>query len=85
MYENDYIRRLENPTKEENGSVGGRNASPGERIQTLESEGVRVPGRFASTADAYRAFFSDKESIDSISLNPDSVSATIRQLTESSR
>jgi len=36
--------------------VGGKNASIGEMIQGLSSAGVRVPGGFATTADAFRAF-----------------------------
>ena len=36
--------------------VGGKNASLGEMIGTLADEGVRVPGGFATTADAYRHF-----------------------------
>ncbi len=36
--------------------VGGKNASLGEMIGSLESSGVRVPGGFATTADAYREF-----------------------------
>jgi pyruvate,water dikinase len=36
--------------------VGGKNASLGELIAELTSEGVRVPDGFATTADAYRAF-----------------------------
>jgi len=36
--------------------VGGKNASLGELIAALASEGVRVPEGFATTADAYRAF-----------------------------
>ena len=36
--------------------VGGKNASLGELIQNLTGAGVRVPGGFATTADAYRAF-----------------------------
>jgi len=35
--------------------VGGKNASLGEVISALTSEGVRVPDGFATTADAYRA------------------------------
>ena len=35
--------------------VGGKNASLGEMISALEPKGVRVPGGFALTADAYRA------------------------------
>ncbi|WP_022654364.1 phosphoenolpyruvate synthase [Aquaspirillum serpens] len=36
--------------------VGGKNASLGEMISQLASSGVRVPGGFATTAQAYRDF-----------------------------
>jgi pyruvate,water dikinase len=36
--------------------VGGKNASLGEMISQLSSSGVRVPGGFATTADAYHDF-----------------------------
>jgi pyruvate,water dikinase len=38
------------------GRVGGKNASLGEMISQLAGAGVRVPGGFATTADAYRLF-----------------------------
>ena len=37
-------------------AVGGKNASLGELLRELGSEGVRVPGGFATTAAAYGAF-----------------------------
>ncbi|MDO8306485.1 PEP/pyruvate-binding domain-containing protein, partial [Herminiimonas sp.] len=37
-------------------SVGGKNASLGEMISQLAHAGVRVPGGFATTADAFRDF-----------------------------
>ncbi|MEO8847408.1 MAG: phosphoenolpyruvate synthase [Casimicrobiaceae bacterium] len=37
-------------------SVGGKNASLGEMIGQLTGAGVRVPGGFATTANAYREF-----------------------------
>ncbi len=37
-------------------SVGGKNASLGEMISQLASAGVRVPGGFATTAQAFRDF-----------------------------
>jgi pyruvate,water dikinase len=37
-------------------TVGGKNASLGEMISQLASSGVRVPGGFATTAEAYRDF-----------------------------
>ncbi|THF88070.1 phosphoenolpyruvate synthase [Deinococcus sp. KSM4-11] len=39
--------------------VGGKNASIGEMIQGLAGAGVRVPGGFATTADAFRLFLSE--------------------------
>ena len=36
--------------------AGGKNASLGEMIGTLSAAGVRVPGGFATTADAFREF-----------------------------
>ncbi|WP_051361854.1 phosphoenolpyruvate synthase [Solimonas soli] len=35
---------------------GGKNAALGELLRTLAAQGVRVPGGFATTADAYRLF-----------------------------
>ncbi|MFZ2650067.1 MAG: phosphoenolpyruvate synthase [Burkholderiaceae bacterium] len=37
-------------------AVGGKNASLGEMISQLSSAGVRVPGGFATTANAFRRF-----------------------------
>ena len=53
---NDYVRWLETMTNEDVVSVGGKNASLGEMIQSLKAEGVRVPPGFATTAQAYREF-----------------------------
>jgi phosphoenolpyruvate synthase/pyruvate phosphate dikinase len=39
--------------------VGGKNASLREMVRNHTSAGVRLPGRFATTADAYRQFVSD--------------------------
>ena len=38
------------------GQVGGKNASLGEMVSALADHGVRVPGGFATTADAYHRF-----------------------------
>ena len=59
-------------------SVGGKNASLGEMISQLADAGVRVPGGFATTAQAFRDFLSktelDKKIADRLqSLNPDDV------------
>jgi pyruvate, water dikinase len=39
--------------------VGGKNASLGEMISALGERGIRVPGGFATTAAAYRAFLAE--------------------------
>src|SRR5438067_10888544 len=36
--------------------VGGKNASLGEMTAALSAAGIRVPGGFATTADAFREF-----------------------------
>ena len=36
--------------------VGGKNSSLGEMVRQLGEKGIRVPGGFATTADAYRAY-----------------------------
>ncbi len=41
--------------------VGGKNASLGEMIQNLAHLGVKVPGGFATTADAYRGFLKQEK------------------------
>lgn len=59
-------------------SVGGKNASLGEMISQLAHAGVRVPGGFATTAQAFRDFLSgtglDTRIADRLkTLNPDDV------------
>ena len=41
--------------------VGGKNASLGEMISSLSSVGVKVPGGFATTADAFQRFLQHKD------------------------
>ncbi|MES2915276.1 MAG: phosphoenolpyruvate synthase [Pseudomonadota bacterium] len=38
--------------------VGGKNSSLGEMVQQLGKKGIQVPGGFATTADAFRAYLS---------------------------
>jgi len=52
----DFIQWFEHVGIDDVAQVGGKNASLGEMIQGLASENVRVPGGFATTADAYREF-----------------------------
>ena len=64
-------------------SVGGKNASLGELISQLSAAGVRVPGGFATTADAFRAFLAHNSLTEKINaslsaLNVDDLSALTR-------
>jgi pyruvate,water dikinase len=61
-------------------TVGGKNASLGEMIGSLANLGVRVPGGFATTAQAYREFLKqggldDRIRTELAALNVDDVSA----------
>ena len=53
-----YLAPFENLRMSDVESVGGKNASLGEMISQLASAGVRVPGGFATTAQAFRDFLS---------------------------
>src|SRR6188472_2198793 len=52
----EYVVPLSHLTIDDVAAVGGKNASLGEMIGALTEVGVRVPGGFATTADAYREF-----------------------------
>ncbi|KPK68275.1 MAG: phosphoenolpyruvate synthase [Acidithiobacillales bacterium SM23_46] len=52
----EYVVGFESLGMGDVGRVGGKNASLGEMIRSLEGTGVRVPGGFATTADAFREF-----------------------------
>jgi pyruvate, water dikinase len=61
-------------------SVGGKNASLGEMISQLAASGVRVPGGFATTAQAFREFLTASHLTEKINarldaLNTDDVRA----------
>ncbi|MCF6158261.1 MAG: phosphoenolpyruvate synthase [wastewater metagenome] len=54
-----YIRWFESLSSQDVPLVGGKNASLGEMIRTLKSEGIRVPDGFATTAEAYQKFIDE--------------------------
>ncbi len=54
-----YVLRLGETGLGDVGRVGGKNASLGEMIRSLSSEGVKVPDGFATTATAYRRFIAE--------------------------
>ena len=73
-----YVVSLEKLRMTDVDSVGGKNASLGEMISQLSDAGVRVPGGFATTAQAFRDFLSvsglDKRIADRLqTLNPEDV------------
>ncbi|MFZ1536502.1 MAG: phosphoenolpyruvate synthase [Chromatiaceae bacterium] len=59
----EYVRWLRDLRMDDVPIVGGKNASLGEMIHHLAAVGVRVPGGFATTADAYREFLA-KDGLD---------------------
>ncbi|MGD8937873.1 MAG: phosphoenolpyruvate synthase [Gammaproteobacteria bacterium] len=52
----EYILDLSTLGMHDVGKVGGKNASLGEMIKNLSQSGVKVPGGFATTAQAFRDF-----------------------------
>ncbi len=56
MVRDRYVRSFDTLRMTDVERVGGKNSSLGEMISQLSKAGIRVPGGFASTADAYRAF-----------------------------
>jgi len=57
----DYIVPLDVLSMADVPSVGGKNASLGEMIRHLSGAGVRVPGGFATTAQAFRDFLAHND------------------------
>jgi pyruvate, water dikinase len=55
------IRWFEELSSGDTAEVGGKNASLGEMIGNLASQGIRVPGGFATTAAMYRQFLEENE------------------------
>jgi pyruvate,water dikinase len=55
----DFVVKFEDIGMDGVPQVGGKNASLGEMVRTLQQKGVRVPAGFATTASAYRAFVDD--------------------------
>ncbi|MFC7299427.1 phosphoenolpyruvate synthase [Herminiimonas aquatilis] len=60
--EGSYVVSFEHLRMSDVDSVGGKNSSLGEMISQLAEAGVRVPGGFATTAQAFRDFLEHTES-----------------------
>ena len=56
MQEKKFIVGLSEVSLSDLKTVGGKNASLGEMIQNLTSLGIKIPGGFILTVDAYAAF-----------------------------
>src|SRR5512132_2795757 len=63
---NRYVRPPETLRMADVGTVGGKNASLGELISQLAASGVRVPGGFATTAEAFDQFLAHNKLTESI-------------------
>ncbi|MGK0617622.1 phosphoenolpyruvate synthase [Meiothermus cerbereus] len=61
-----YIRWFETLGMKDLDVVGGKNASIGEMIANLSQAGVRVPGGFATTAEAFREFLHHNQLVERI-------------------
>ena len=61
MNDGTLIAWLNDLSRDDVAQVGGKNASLGEMIRHLGAKGVRVPGGFATTAQAYRQFLADND------------------------
>jgi pyruvate, water dikinase len=62
----EYILWFDQLSLRDVGAVGGKNASLGEMIRHLSRAGVNVPGGFATTTTAYRAFLDESKLTDPI-------------------
>ncbi len=56
MVLNNYVIWFDQLGMDDVAVVGGKNASLGEMISNLSNAGIKVPGGFATTAEAFRAF-----------------------------
>ena len=63
---NRYVLPLETLRMTDVATVGGKNASLGELISQLAATGVRVPGGFATTAEAFDEFLAHNKLAESI-------------------
>lgn len=61
-----YIQWFEDVCMADIAKVGGKNASLGEMIRQLSSQGIRIPSGFAITADAYWYYLEHNQCLDQI-------------------
>lgn len=80
-----YTRWFEELGSQDVGLVGGKNASLGEMVRELESQGIRVPGGFATTVAAYRRFLDHNGLAPQIKARMDALAAGDAPLEETGR
>jgi pyruvate,water dikinase len=85
MANSDYIRWFDTLTNEDVPEVGGKNASLGEMVSTLKSEGITVPDGFATTAQAYWDFLEKAGLKDDIAARLDELAGGSASLAETGR
>ena len=66
---NEFIIWFQDLSSRDVAIAGGKNASLGEMIRELKTEGIDVPEGFAVTAKAYREFVKDNDLKNKISEN----------------
>ena len=57
--DSNFVRWLSDLGSEDVAVVGGKNASLGEMVRTLKTEGIQVPDGFATTSEAYWRFIEE--------------------------
>lgn len=77
-----FVKWFEDINNQDVPTVGGKNASLGEMIRSLGSEGVRVPGGFATSADAYWQFLEHNGLADTLREQTERLANDERSLSE---
>lgn len=77
MDTSEYVIQFDKLRMTDISKVGGKNASLGEMISQLSSAGIRVPGGFATTADAYRDFLGENDEQASLAVRIEKILSTL--------
>lgn len=77
MDTSEYVIQFDKLRMTDISKVGGKNASLGEMISQLSSAGIRVPGGFATTADAYRDFLGKNDEQASLAARIEKILSTL--------
>lgn len=80
-----YVRWFEDLGSGDVPTVGGKNASLGEMIRSLKGVGLRVPGGFATSAEAYREFLRRNDMEDALRAELDALRKGEKPLEEAGK